>query len=363
MEETKQPKPKRSGGWKKILLIILMVIFALIFCVMLAVTIYWNAMLNKINRIDETTMSTLSEAEIQEIMDEVNAPDAEDTTYPTDPLVTDEEEIIGDSDEMINIMLIGQDILSDDSGKRGRSDVMILCTINTREKTITFTSFLRDIYLKLPEFNGRDYGYNRLNTNYVFGGREMLDQCMQMNFGIKIDHFVEVDFSGFAGIVDVMGGVDIELTEAEAWYLNLGNPQWRLRSGMRHLTGIQALGYARIREIDNDFNRTQRQRNVLNALMAKIKQMSPTQIHELLSAALPMLSTDMTNDEITKYTLQLIPMLGELQVQNLRIPADGAFYYAQKGSGERPMAVIIADLEKNRQLLRETLGDDLFYDE
>lgn len=362
MAENEKPK-KGIRGWKKVLLTILVVILAVILLLLLAVTIYWNAMLNRINRMEETTAATLSEADIQQIMDEVNAPDAEDTTYPTDPLVTEEEEIIGDSDAMINIMLVGQDISSDDKGRRGRSDVMILCTINTEEKTITFTSFMRDIYLKLPEFNGRDYGYNRLNTNYVFGGREMLDLCMQQNFGIYIDHFVEVDFNGFAGIVDIMGGVDIELTEAEAWYMNLGYPEWRMRSGQRHLNGNQALTYARIREIDNDFNRTQRQRNVLNSLMGKLKQMSPAQLHEILSAALPMLTTDMTNDEITKYTFQLIPMLGELQVQNLRIPVDDGFYYARKGSGANPMAVIVADLEKNRQVLKETLGDDLFYDD
>ena len=362
MSDMEKPK-KKSGKWKKVLLTIILVILALVLLLLLAVTIYWNAMLNRINRVEETTLQPLSEEEIQQIMDEVNAPDAEDTTYPTDPLVTEEEQIIGDSDAMINIMLVGQDISSDDTGKRGRSDVMILCTINTEEKTITFTSFMRDIYLKLPEFNGRDYGYNRLNTNYVFGGREMLDQCMQMNFGIYVDHFVEVDFNGFAAIVDIMGGVDIELTDAEAWYMNLGYPEWRMRSGMCHLNGAQALVYSRIRKLDSDFMRTQRQRNVINSLMGKLKGMSPAQIHEILSAALPMLTTDMSNDEITKYTLQLIPMLRDLQVQNLRIPVDGAYYYARKGSGENPMAVIVPDLETNRQVLRETLGDDLFYDD
>ena len=362
MSDMEKPK-KKSGKWKKVLLTIILVILALVLLLLLAVTIYWNAMLNRINRVEETTLQPLSEEEIQQIMDEVNAPDAEDTTYPTDPLVTEEEQIIGDSDAMINIMLVGQDISSDDKGKRGRSDVMILCTINTEEKTITFTSFMRDIYLKLPEFNGRDYGYNRLNTNYVFGGREMLDQCMQMNFGIYVDHFVEVDFNGFAAIVDIMGGVDIELTDAEAWYMTLGYPEWRMRSGMCHLNGAQALVYSRIRKLDSDFMRTQRQRNVINSLMGKLKGMSPAQIHEILSAALPMLTTDMSNEEITKYTLQLIPMLRDLQVQNLRIPVDGAYYHARKGSGENPMAVIVPDLETNRQVLRETLGDDLFYDD
>lgn len=357
MADTEKSK-KRSGGWKKVLLTIVVVILGLILLLLLAATIYWNAMLNKINRMDETSAPTLSDEEIQEIIEEVNDPNAEDTTYPTDPLVTDEEEYIANEETILNIMLIGQDISTNGTNRRGRTDTMILCTINTKDKTVTFTSFLRDIYVKLPDFDGKQWGYNRLNANYVFGGAEMLDQCMQMNFGIDPDYFVEVDFDGFVEIIDLMGGVDIELTDKEAWYLNLSDSSWRLKGGQRRLTGIQALKYARIREIDGDTQRSQRQRNVLNSLMAEIKQMSPAQIHELLSTILPYLTTDMTNDEITKYALMLVPMVRDLQVQNFKIPVSGSYYHANKGTAEKPRSVIVLDLEANRQALREMLGDD-----
>lgn len=356
MAGTERPK-KASRGWLKVLLTIVVVMLGFIFLVLLAATIYWNAMLNKINRMDETVAATLSEAEIQEIIEEVNDPNAEDTTYPTDPLVTDENDFIANEDTILNIMLIGQDISTKGTNRRGRTDTMILCTINTETKTLTFTSFLRDIYVKLPDFDGKQWGYNRLNANYVFGGAEMLDQCMQMNFGIDPDYFVEVDFDGFVAIIDLMGGVDVELTDTEAWYLNFSDSSWRLKGGLRRLTGIQALKYARIREIDGDTQRTQRQRNVLNSLMKEIKQMAPSEIHELLSTTLPYLTTDMTNDEITKYTLMLIPMLGELQVQNFKIPVNGTYYHANKGTAEKPRSVIVLDLEANREALRQMLGD------
>lgn len=361
-DSKKSELKKNSGRWKKVLLAIVVVILGLILLLLLAVTIYWNAMLNKINRMDETTAATLSEQEIQEIIEEVNDPNAEDTTYPTDPLVTDEEEYIANEDTILNIMLLGQDIRTKGTDRRGRTDTMILCTINTEKKTITFTSFLRDIYVKLPDFNGEQWGYNRLNANYVFGGAEMLDLCMQMNFGIDPDHFVVVDFDAFIDVIDLLGGVDIELTDTEAWYLNLGVPSWRLKGGLRHLTGEQAAAYAQIREIDGNFQRSVRHRNLLNSLMGKFKQMSPVQLHELLSTALPYVTTDMTNDEITKYALKLIPMVRELEVQNFRIPIDGTYYHANKGTAEKPRSVLVIDLEANREALRQLLGDEVLSD-
>lgn len=354
---------KRPGRWKKVLLTIVVTILGLILLLLLAATIYWNVMLNKINRMDETTAPTLSEEEIQQLVDEVNDPHAEDITYPTDPLITDEAEYIANEDTVLNIMLVGQDISTEGGNRRGRTDTMILCTINSKTKTITFTSFLRDIYVKLPDFDGKQWGYNRLNANYVFGGAEMLDLCMQMNFGIDPDHFVEVDFDAFAAIVDVLGGVDIELTEKEAWYMGLGDRSRVYEAGLQHLNGRSALRYARIREIDGDFQRTHRQRKVINILLEKLKKMTPAQLHELLSTTLPYLTTDMTNDEITKYALSLIPMVGELKVQNFRVPADGTYYHANKGTAEKPKSVIVVDLEANREELRKLLGDEAVADD
>lgn len=349
---------KKPLGWKKITLIVLAVILVLVMAAVLAVSIYWNAMLNKINR-DEVPTGTLSSEEVEAVLNEFSNPDAVDNTDPTDALVTDDDLMVGNTEEIINIMLIGQDTRK--PGQNGRSDTMILCTINTKDKTITLTSFMRDMYVKLPDYNGWG-GYNRLNANYFLGGREMLDLCMQMNFGIAIDHFVEVDFSGFIEIIDIMGGIDLELTGAEAHHLNISFG-WTLKEGVNHLSGEQALAYTRIRAIDGDTNRTGRQRTVLITLLGMLKTMDPADIHELLNTVLPLLSTDMTNEEITDYAFLLIPMLPELEIQSLRIPADDTYYNANKGTAEEPMYVIVPDLEANRQILREMLGAEVFMEE
>ena len=145
--------------------------------------------------------------------------------------------------------------------------------------------------------------------------------------------------------------------------MGLGDRSRVYEAGLQHLNGRSALRYARIREIDGDFQRTHRQRKVINILLEKLKKMTPAQLHELLSTTLPYLTTDMTNDEITKYALSLIPMVGELKVQNFRVPADGTYYHANKGTAEKPKSVIVVDLEANREELRKLLGDEAVADD
>lgn len=348
---------KQPVRWKKVVLISLAVIVALVLMLALAVAIYWNAMLNKINHVDSsTTAPTLSSEEVAEILGGIDNEIAVDNTDPTDPLVTDESQMTSQGDKIINIMLIGQDKRTNSGVARGLSDTMILCSVNLEDKTITFTSFMRDMYVKLPNYNGMTCGYNRINTNYALGGMGMLDQCLLENFGVEVDHNVEVDFEGFKDIVDLIGGVDIELTKTEANAMNKKDSSWKMKEGVCHLNGEQALYYARLRKIDSDFNRTNRQRNVMVAILAKLKTMNVADLHKLLNTVLPMITTDMTNEEITEYAALLIPILKDLEVQTLRIPADDAYYSANKGTEEEPMYVLVPDLEKNRALLREYIG-------
>ena len=124
---------------------------------------------------------------------------------------------------------------------------------------------------------------------YAIGGMEMLNETLEMNFGIHVDHNIEVDFSGFERIVDLMGGVDINLTSKEAKWMGDG-----LKAGVNHLNGEKALEYARIRKIDSDFGRTNRQRTVLKALLEKAKRMNLSELNNLANALVPMVTTDMT---------------------------------------------------------------------
>ena len=263
-------------------------------------------------------------------------------------------ELLEDDEKIINILLIGQDARQGES--RQRSDSMILCTVNLHTNTLTMTSFMRDMYVDIP-----GYSANRINAAYQLGGMQLLDQCLLQNFGVVIDYNIEIDFDGFMKAVDVVGGVDIQLTQEEADYLNArGNWgvnddtawQWNLKEGMNRLSGEQALAYCRIRYIGNaDFGRTERQRKVLTELMENCKDLSARELDGLLKQILPLITTDMDSKQIDRYVTQLLPLISKLNTQQLRVPADGAY----RNDTENGMSVLIPDLEKNRALLNDIM--------
>ena len=335
-------KRKRSAAK-----IILSVVLMAVLLGALAVYIYADRMLGLIQRpVDQE--ETLSSEQIQEIENQTDPVDESFTGSvidPTDVIWSEESVEIIQEEHITNILLIGQDRRP--GQKRQRSDAMILCTVNTETKTLTMTSFLRDTYVQFPEFNGKKYSANRLNVPYAIGGMEMLDDCLKLNFGIEVDHNIEVDFSGFRNVVDALGGVDMELTRSEARHLGGG-----LKEGMNHLTGEQALEYARIRKLDNDFGRTNRQRKVLMAIVEQVRTMGLTELVDLAGALIPMITTDMENEEIIGCVKDFFPILPDLQIVTQSVPADGEFRYAQIHG----MSVLVADMEKINEKLKTTLG-------
>lgn len=355
----KEKKEKRSSSWQRPVLVALCALLAIALAVLLVAAALLNRYLGLINRVDPGTGSTLSSEQIASILNETDDPsgvtgevvDPTDITWSTEPST----EPVEQGAHIINILLIGQDRRAGEY--RSRSDAMILCTINTEKHTLTMTSFMRDLYVQIP-----GYSDNRINTCYQLGGMDLLDACLELNFGIKVDGNVEVDFNGFMEAIDIVGGLDIELTSAEANYLNRrGNWEvteeapWNLYAGLNHLTGSQALAYSRIRniDVDGDFSRTKRQRKVLTALLEKSKSLSVSQIDQLLLKILPLITTDMSDSQIIGYASKLIPLRNNLEVISQRIPGDDGYRFATvKG-----MDVLIPDLEACRRLLSETLGD------
>lgn len=335
----------------KVLLSVLVAVLTLILTAGIIATVIGKSMLGEINTVNYETEPTKSQDDIQNILDELNQgftqgtePDA--YTTPLEPAPT-----IPMEGKTYNILIVGQD--QRNKGEAKLSDTMILCTINVEKKTLIMTSFLRDMYVKLPNYNGMVCGHNRINVNYALGGMGMLDQCLLENFGIKVDHNIEVDFSAFKKIVDLMEGIDVELTKAECQYMNANNTGKVYYAGMNHLNGEEALVYARIRKIDNDFYRTNRQRTVLNKLLEKCKTRSVGQLYELMKTVLPMITTDMQEGDILGYAAEILPIVSELQVVTQHIPAEGTYTYDNKGTEENPMYVIIPDIEANRKILED----------
>lgn len=352
----KKEKKKAASPWKKTALIVLCAVLGLLLLLMILGTVYYEAILDRINRPEE--LPTLSSDEIQQMLDDIaqeatgTGPmiDEEDVTMNTVPVETIKKL------DTINILLVGQDARPGD--KRYRSDAMILCTIKPQDNTVIMTSFLRDMYVKIPGIKSKQ----KLNAAYMFGGMELLRDTMMENFGIEVDNIVEVNFNGFMEIVDIMGGVEIELTKAEANHLNRrGNwgvtkeDDWSLVEGPNLLTGSQALAYSRIRYIGTDFERVERQKRVLTEMVDKVRHLSLTEINNLVMTFASLITTDMTNSEITGYVIDLFPMLLDLNIVSQRIPLDKTYRDENvKGVG----AVLVIDFEKNLEFLKQTLGDE-----
>ena len=355
-------KNRKGGSWKRVLLQVLCVLLALVFAVLLSATIWLESFLGQINR-EDGPVETLSQEELNEILNQTDpvSPDSTEEEIPEEEVTVPSQpaELIQNTESVLNIILVGQDRREGEG--RQRSDAMILCTVNKSAKTLTLTSFLRDMYVKIPGF------YNqRINVAYAVGGYKALSDTLKYNFGIQTDHYVEIDFSGFEKAVDLVGGVDIELTKDEALYLNnRGNwdtgeqydGSWKLKEGVNHLTGEQALAYSRIRNVgtgeeSGDFGRTSRQRVMLGKLIEKAKSLSLTELYNLVNGLIPLITTDMSNQEIMNYVMEYVPVLTDLEVITQRIPADGTYSH-KKING---MSVMLPNLEANRKLLEETIG-------
>jgi len=251
----------------------------------------------------------------------------------------------GRGSPIVNILLIGQDRREGED--RSRSDSMILCTFNKKARTLTMTSFLRDLYVDIPGYHA-----NRINAAYAAGGMPLLTETLAQNFGLHIDGSVEVDFAQFSEIIDLLGGVEIELRQDEADVINYETGS-DLGAGPQVLTGYQALTYARIRKLDadGDFSRTSRQRKVLGALMRAYKGSGLTTTLTLLNKVLPMVTTDMSNMEILMYAVELFPILSNAQIISQHVPAEGT-YTDQNIDG---MSVLVADKAAVRKMLEQTL--------
>ena len=251
----------------------------------------------------------------------------------------------GTGSGIVNILLIGQD--RREGEETARSDSMILCTYHRKTGNVTMTSFLRDLYVPIPGHHS-----NRINAAYSEGGAALLDRTLRENFDLHIDGNVEVDFSQFSQIIDLLGGVQLELREDEAAEINKETGSG-LSAGVQVLNGEQALTYARIRKLDadGDFSRTSRQRKLMNALLGSYRNIKWKDLLPLIDELLPLISTDMNYGRLVLLAMEILPKLSDAQITSQRIPADGTFT-DEKIDG---MAVLSADLEANRQLLRETL--------
>ena len=307
--------------------------------------------------------STLSSEEIEQL--EPSDPDYipiegdEDTSLPTleeleDMLNSNRNEPMPEGSiegNIINILLVGQDRQSE---KRARSDCMILVTVNKVKNTITFTSFLRDAYVQIP-----GYKAHKLCHAFQYGGFSLLNETLWVNFGVRVDGNLEVDFERFEELIDLLGGVDIDLTQKEVDYMNASGKWSELHKGMNHLDGEQALAYSRIKYIDSDYARTERQRTILLSLLNEYKSKSMVEMITLLEDILPLVTTNMEKDEIWSLAYNVFPIVADATINTQQIPAHGTFKAGnvRVREGLKGWFQYNIDFEANQKILQDIFDE------
>ncbi len=337
---------KNSRLWLKVLIVIL----SLLLVALIAVALGMNYFFSRLGRFENPTPSEgetyprmtdeFDTSSNQEGMETLETVDATDVTW--DPI----DVLEGD---MIHIMLIGQDRRPGE--ERSRSDSMILVTLNKEKNAIQLTSFMRDTYLQIP-----GYLDNRLNVAYRYGGTELMNETFKLNFGLEIDGNVMVDFDEFKSIIAILGGVDIEMNDAEVKYMRR-HIEGDFQVGVNHLDKDQALEFTRMRyAAGGDYGRTDRQRRVLVAIAESVRDADLLTIFTLIDDILPHIVTNLTDAQIIEYATAGLGVLASGgEMQTLRIPQDDAHYQASI----RGMSVLVPDLEMCREDLREFIYEDI----
>lgn len=256
------------------------------------------------------------------------------------------------SEDVINILLIGSDERAGSKTVKGRrSDTMILLTIDTVNSQLKLTSFLRDSYVSIPYIS--DDGEEKIvkgkmNSAYSKAGPQGVMDTIEYNFGIDVHNYVSVNFEAFEKIIDLLGGVTVDgVTEKEARFMNR-EAKTDIKAGSNDMNGYEALWYCRIRKLDSDFYRTQRQRKVLTAVIDKLKTKDVAEILDILDEAFPYITTSISKAEIKQLGMSALTYMG-YEMHQQQIPADKTW----SDGSVNGSYVIDFDIGENKTLLQD----------
>ncbi len=278
---------------------------------------------------------------------------------------SDSSDIIADSQllqdsKVLNVMLFGED--NSHGEKYGRTDTMILLSIDNTHKKLKLTSFQRDTYVYIP-----GNGYDKINSSYTLGGAKLSIETIEANFGVKIDRYAIVDFESFTNIINTLNGIEMEVTQDEIDYINYQmykNGQTTERHkitekpGKVLLDGQEALWYARNRGLTkgedgneigldgDDWDRTSRQRKLIETMVNRFKTADLGQIISIVNQVGPMVTTNLKKDEITALVGNSLTYLNYEVIQNY-VPKEGLWYY--DNNTDAGSVIAIADMGAQRK--------------
>lgn len=315
------------------------------------------SLLNRDNQSSSLTAQTSS-----------NDDDTDVDTEGLDPskIIEAEGEIFKD-ENVFNIMLIGSDERTKDFSDSARGDTCMILSINKTTGETKLVSFERGTGVKIldGEYKGQ---YDWLTHTFAYGGADLMMEEVRESYKVDVTHYIRTNIYTFMELIDSVGGVDISLTQAEADYINhpegtyanghinemnVADKIQTVKVGENHLNGATAMLYARCRCIDSDWNRVERQRNVIKACANNLKNENLVELNSTFNTVLPLVQTNLTNSEILSL-LTLIPKYNNIGDQTLTMPQKGT-YGSMVGMGGRHM--FAPDYQENSEILKKFLYD------
>lgn len=366
-------KKKKKSNRKNIAIIATCSILALILIIVLCVYLVLKSYIGKINKVDPDDWSNIT-SNTNEVQTDDDGNVISDTTM-SDEINSSGAENFGDGeglekDYVKNIVLIGVDNRHFENilYNPGNSDAIILVSFNSKTHKVYLTSIMRDTAayiqysdaLKAKNSRLKD-GYDKINRANAVAGPEFLLDIIEGNFKIKVDDYILVDFYSLIDIIDILGGIPMTLTDAEAEAANnyirdmdfdRGVSDWETANvltggGDLILNGVQDVGYSRERQTSgSDFNRTSRQRAVIEQIIVKAKKMSVTQLNDLANSILPKVYTNMSESEILGMVADAVTYLG-YDLEQYRVPFDN-MYESVNGN-------LLPDYEATNQKLQDII--------
>jgi LCP family protein required for cell wall assembly len=339
---------KKMSRAKKITLTALLSLLGLVVVGFASGLIYVNVLLNRLDRSAEALLPGDPSGDEEDTLGEEPSP--EEAAQIEGNAAGGSQLPLKSDPDIENILLIGRDI--GESKYFSRSDSMIILSLDKKHKKLKMTSLARDIYISIP-----GHSNHRLNSAHSYGGPALLIQTIENGFRVKIDRYVSVNFDTYKSIINILGGVDITLTQVEINAIGASLTQDGIDTsggpGLYHLKSNSALAYARLRKIDTDRMRNQRQRNVLDAIMKDARTLSLPEINSLLWKTLPLVKTDLTNGELIGEMVNLPDYLKWRQ-EDLQIPAQGTY----RAATIKRMWVYSIDVDANARAIGQFIYEE-----
>ncbi len=327
---TQEPK---GPNWKKVLLISLAAVLLVVIAGGGIIYYVGHDLISLSNYVADEEVKTIEDMpeEMQETEAAEELLNEEQLNLVREQLNSAQEIKTVTDDDVYNVLLVGVD--RTDKTWNGNSDSMMLVSVNDAARRVSVISLMRDTYVDVP-----GYGYHKLNNAYAVGGGPLLTQTVTETYKVDVSRYCAVDFENMVEIIDALGGIDLEMTDAEVEVMNgyimdmcdrvlhLNGEDYLLPGGgVHHVNGVQAVAYARNRFVGNsDYARTERQRYVISQMVAEVRRMDVSRLYQFVRDVLPLVTHNVEESEIWEMVSKAPDLLTYEFVQD-RIPYDGMY--------------------------------------